>query len=156
MTVIIDMEPSAPVGCRARPILDLLRHGHDVVKPAVRKVHDRRGPDIVRHEGLQVVGFAWMKPGTITNPMIESNSRGRIDLIGIDVHQTSWTPCFMNNRLGVKLFMWSFRSVVNLGVLFELKKIYLLSYGYYLFDSVFENDRRYNVSCVGVFLNNKL
>jgi hypothetical protein len=36
----------------AHPILDLHRHGRNVVKPAVRKVHDHRNPNIVRHEGL--------------------------------------------------------------------------------------------------------
>jgi hypothetical protein len=60
------------------PVLDLVRHGHDIAKPVVRKVHDRHGPDVVRHEGLQVAGFARMKPATIMNLM---TSASVVDLI---------------------------------------------------------------------------
>jgi hypothetical protein len=126
-TNTIDMEPNSPSRMpHTRPILDLFRHGHDIVKPAVCKVHDRRGSNAVQHEGLQVAGFTWMKPGTIMNPMPGSSSCVKIDLIGIDVRQTSWMLCFMNNRLGVKSFMWSFKSIVNLGVLFKLKNIFVV------------------------------
>jgi hypothetical protein len=126
-TNTIDMEPSSPSRMpHARLILDLFRHGHNIVKPAVCKVHNRRGSDVVQHEGLQVAGFTWMKPGTIMNPMSGSRSCMKIDLIGIDVRQTSSTSCFMNNRLGLKSFMWSFTSIVNLGVLFKLKNIFVV------------------------------